>query len=125
LGSNSAYLYVGFPSERGGEDWSRFDYDFFQLERAAAAGLSAGSLGRRRAFTARALAVLGRKPGPRAGAAEGGDAAETRSLRSEGGAMGKECRDRRRQCPEPHPGTTQNRGPRWAGDRRSGEAPGL
>ncbi|XP_035872075.1 kinesin-like protein KIF28P [Phyllostomus discolor] len=38
FGSNSAYLYVGLPSERGGEDWSRFDYDFFQLERAAAEG---------------------------------------------------------------------------------------
>ncbi|XP_062066818.1 kinesin-like protein KIF28 [Lepus europaeus] len=45
LGSNSAYLYVGFPAERGGEDWSRFDYDFFQLERAAAEGVSMDRLG--------------------------------------------------------------------------------
>ncbi|XP_054432750.1 kinesin-like protein KIF28P [Pteronotus mesoamericanus] len=47
LGSNSAYLYVGFPSERGGEDLSRFDYDFFQLERAAAEGVSVDKLGAR------------------------------------------------------------------------------
>ncbi|XP_024431745.2 kinesin-like protein KIF28P [Desmodus rotundus] len=47
LGSNSAYLYVGFPSERGSEDLSRFDYDFFQLERAAAEGLSVDKLGAR------------------------------------------------------------------------------
>uniref|UniRef100_A0A8C8TK50 Kinesin-like protein KIF28 n=1 Tax=Peromyscus maniculatus bairdii TaxID=230844 RepID=A0A8C8TK50_PERMB len=45
LGSNSAFLYIGFPSERGGEDWSRFDYDFFQLERAAAEGVSVDMLG--------------------------------------------------------------------------------
>ncbi|XP_040119558.1 kinesin-like protein KIF28P [Oryx dammah] len=45
LGSNSAYLYIGFPSERGSEDLSRFDYDFFQLERAAAEGVSADKLG--------------------------------------------------------------------------------
>ncbi|XP_015446755.1 kinesin-like protein KIF28P [Pteropus alecto] len=45
LGSNSAYLYVGFPWERGGEDLSRFDYDFFQLERAAAEGVSVDQLG--------------------------------------------------------------------------------
>uniref|UniRef100_A0A8C5K3Z7 Kinesin-like protein n=1 Tax=Jaculus jaculus TaxID=51337 RepID=A0A8C5K3Z7_JACJA len=45
LGSNSAYLYVGLPSERGCADWSRFDYDFFQLERAAAAGVSVDTLG--------------------------------------------------------------------------------
>ncbi|XP_045392909.1 kinesin-like protein KIF28P [Lemur catta] len=45
LGSNSAYLYVGFPSERGGEDLSRFDYDFFQLERAAAEGVNVDKLG--------------------------------------------------------------------------------
>ncbi|XP_012499794.1 PREDICTED: kinesin-like protein KIF28P [Propithecus coquereli] len=45
LGSNSTYLYVGFPSERGGEDLSRFDYDFFQLERAAAEGVSVDKLG--------------------------------------------------------------------------------
>ncbi|XP_040824244.1 kinesin-like protein KIF28P [Ochotona curzoniae] len=46
LGSNSAYLYVGFPVERSsGEDWSRFDYDFFQLERATAEGVSVHWLG--------------------------------------------------------------------------------
>ncbi|XP_074172996.1 kinesin-like protein KIF28P isoform X1 [Rhinolophus sinicus] len=45
LGSNSAYLYIGFPSERGNEDLGRFDYDFFQLERAAAEGVSVDKLG--------------------------------------------------------------------------------
>ncbi|MBZ3886366.1 Kinesin-like protein KIF28P, partial [Sciurus carolinensis] len=45
LGSNSAYLYIGFPSERGNEDLNRFDYDFFQLERAAAEGVSMDKLG--------------------------------------------------------------------------------
>ncbi|ELW49539.1 Protein ELYS [Tupaia chinensis] len=46
LGSNSAYLYIGLPSERGGsEDWGRFDYHFFQLERAAAEGVSVDKLG--------------------------------------------------------------------------------
>ncbi|XP_011891775.1 PREDICTED: kinesin-like protein KIF28P [Cercocebus atys] len=45
LGSNSTYLYVGFPSERGSEDLSRFDHDFFQSERAAAEGVSADKLG--------------------------------------------------------------------------------
>ncbi|XP_045652383.1 kinesin-like protein KIF28P [Ursus americanus] len=45
LGSNSAYLYVGFPSERGSEDLNRLDYDFFQLERAAAEGVSVDKLG--------------------------------------------------------------------------------
>ncbi|KAB0403823.1 hypothetical protein E2I00_001275, partial [Balaenoptera physalus] len=45
LGSNSAYLYIGFPSERGSEDLSRFDYDFFQLERAASEGVSVDKLG--------------------------------------------------------------------------------
>ncbi|XP_059877220.1 LOW QUALITY PROTEIN: kinesin-like protein KIF28P [Delphinus delphis] len=44
LGSNSAYLYIGFPSERGSEDLSRFDYDFFQLERAASEGVSVDTL---------------------------------------------------------------------------------
>lgn len=47
LGSNSAFLYVGFPSERGAEDLSRYDYDFFQLERAAAEGVSVDMLGKR------------------------------------------------------------------------------
>ncbi|XP_036925413.1 kinesin-like protein KIF28P [Sturnira hondurensis] len=45
LGSNSAYLYIGLPSERGGEDLRQFDYDFFQLERAAAEGVSVDELG--------------------------------------------------------------------------------
>ncbi|XP_055003471.1 kinesin-like protein KIF28 [Sorex araneus] len=45
LGSNSAYLYVGFPSERGRDDLSTFDYDFFQQERAAAEGVSVDTLG--------------------------------------------------------------------------------
>ncbi|XP_021031486.1 kinesin-like protein KIF28P [Mus caroli] len=45
LGSNSAFLYIGFPSERGAEDLSRFDYDFFQLERVAAEGVSVATLG--------------------------------------------------------------------------------
>ncbi|CAB1334990.1 unnamed protein product [Coregonus sp. 'balchen'] len=29
LGSNSTYLFIGYPSERGGDDWSRYDYDYF------------------------------------------------------------------------------------------------
>ncbi|XP_057625354.1 kinesin-like protein KIF28 [Chionomys nivalis] len=45
LGSNSAFLYIGFPPERGDEDLSRYDYDFFQLERAAAEGVSVDMLG--------------------------------------------------------------------------------
>ncbi|XP_072436259.1 kinesin-like protein KIF28 [Chiloscyllium punctatum] len=40
LGSNSTYLYVGFPCERNGEDMSKYDYDFFQSELAAVEGLS-------------------------------------------------------------------------------------
>ncbi|KAJ8341846.1 hypothetical protein SKAU_G00341370 [Synaphobranchus kaupii] len=44
LGSNSTYLFVGFPSERGGEDWSRYDYDYFQSELAAAEGFHVHSL---------------------------------------------------------------------------------
>ncbi|XP_068925231.1 kinesin-like protein KIF28 [Petaurus breviceps papuanus] len=44
LGSNSAYLYIGFPSERS-KDWARFDYDFFQSELAAAEGVSVDKLG--------------------------------------------------------------------------------
>ncbi|XP_054892669.1 kinesin-like protein KIF28 isoform X2 [Poeciliopsis prolifica] len=39
LGSNCTYLFVGYPSERGGEDWSRYDYDYFQSELAAAEGI--------------------------------------------------------------------------------------
>uniref|UniRef100_K7FDE2 Kinesin-like protein 6 n=1 Tax=Pelodiscus sinensis TaxID=13735 RepID=K7FDE2_PELSI len=45
LGSNSAYLYVGFPAERTNEDLSRYDYDFFQSELAAAEGFSVDKLG--------------------------------------------------------------------------------
>ncbi|KAM4694240.1 kinesin-like protein KIF28 [Discoglossus pictus] len=45
LGSNSGYLYIGFPAERGSEDISRFDYDFFQSELAAAEGFSVDKLG--------------------------------------------------------------------------------
>ncbi|EHA97957.1 hypothetical protein GW7_07570 [Heterocephalus glaber] len=56
LGSNSAYLYIGFPSERGCEDLSRFDYDFFQLERAAQKD---GSLGLGTTMTAIPLRGLG------------------------------------------------------------------
>ncbi|KAM6979892.1 kinesin-like protein KIF28P [Aplochiton taeniatus] len=39
LGSNSTYLFIGFPSERGGDDWSCYDYDYFQSELAAAEGI--------------------------------------------------------------------------------------
>ncbi|KAK5873789.1 hypothetical protein PBY51_018797 [Eleginops maclovinus] len=39
LGSNCTYLFIGFPSERGGDDWSRYDYDYFQSELAAAEGI--------------------------------------------------------------------------------------
>ncbi|XP_043859117.1 kinesin-like protein KIF28P [Dromiciops gliroides] len=45
LGSNSAYLYIGFPSERSHDDLARFDYDFFQSELAAAEGVSVDKLG--------------------------------------------------------------------------------
>ncbi|XP_062427370.1 kinesin-like protein KIF28P [Rhea pennata] len=45
LGSNSAFLYVGPPAERTDEDMSRYDYDFFQSELAAAEGLSVDKLG--------------------------------------------------------------------------------
>ncbi|NXC51157.1 KIF28 protein, partial [Penelope pileata] len=45
LGSNSAYLYVGPPAERTKEDLSRYDYDFFQSELAAAEGFSVDKLG--------------------------------------------------------------------------------
>ncbi|XP_047677467.1 kinesin-like protein KIF28P [Tachysurus fulvidraco] len=39
LGSNSTFLFIGFPSERLGDDWSRYDYDYFQSELAAAEGV--------------------------------------------------------------------------------------
>ncbi|XP_075451122.1 kinesin-like protein KIF28 [Ascaphus truei] len=45
LGSNSGYLYIGFPVERGTDDTSRFDHDFFQAELAAAEGFSVDKLG--------------------------------------------------------------------------------
>uniref|UniRef100_A0A8B9S5M1 Kinesin-like protein n=1 Tax=Apteryx owenii TaxID=8824 RepID=A0A8B9S5M1_APTOW len=45
LGSNSAFLYVGLPAERTDEDLSRYDYDFFQSELAAAEGFSTDKLG--------------------------------------------------------------------------------
>ncbi|XP_043119666.1 kinesin-like protein KIF28P isoform X1 [Puntigrus tetrazona] len=44
LGSNSTYLFIGFPSERSVEDWSRYDYDYFQSELAAAEGFHIQSL---------------------------------------------------------------------------------
>nr|XP_015207004.1 PREDICTED: kinesin-like protein KIF28P [Lepisosteus oculatus] len=46
LGSSSTYLYIGFPSERKNEDWSRFDYDYFQSELAAAEGFDIEKLGK-------------------------------------------------------------------------------
>ncbi|XP_078503099.1 kinesin-like protein KIF28 [Lissotriton helveticus] len=45
LGSNSAYLYIGFPSERNNDDISKYDYDFFHSELAAAEGFSVDTLG--------------------------------------------------------------------------------
>ncbi|KAK5600674.1 hypothetical protein CRENBAI_013044 [Crenichthys baileyi] len=42
LGSNCTYLFIGYPSERGGKDWSRYDYDYFQSELAAAEGIPLG-----------------------------------------------------------------------------------
>uniref|UniRef100_A0A8C2WPY6 Si:rp71-84d9.1 n=1 Tax=Cyclopterus lumpus TaxID=8103 RepID=A0A8C2WPY6_CYCLU len=45
LGSNCTYLFIGFPSERGGDDWSRYDYDYFQSELAAAEGIHLGNAG--------------------------------------------------------------------------------
>ncbi|KAJ8393049.1 hypothetical protein AAFF_G00069530 [Aldrovandia affinis] len=44
LGSNSTYLFIGYPSERSGEDWSRYDYDYFQSELAAVEGFHIHSL---------------------------------------------------------------------------------
>ncbi|XDV42884.1 hypothetical protein PO909_011472 [Leuciscus waleckii] len=44
LGSNSTYLFIGFPTERSGEDWSRYDYDYFQSELAEAEGFHIQSL---------------------------------------------------------------------------------
>ncbi|XP_053722214.1 kinesin-like protein KIF28P [Synchiropus splendidus] len=42
LGSNCTYLFMGFPCERGSDDWTRLDYDFFQSEVASAAGIHLG-----------------------------------------------------------------------------------
>lgn len=42
LGSNCTYLFIGYPSERGGDNWSRYDYDYFQSELAAAEGIHLG-----------------------------------------------------------------------------------
>ncbi|KAF7665771.1 hypothetical protein LDENG_00132020 [Lucifuga dentata] len=42
LGSNCTFLFIGYPSERGGDDWSRYDYDYFQSELAAAEGIHLG-----------------------------------------------------------------------------------
>ncbi|XP_024151335.1 kinesin-like protein KIF28P [Oryzias melastigma] len=42
LGSNCTYLFIGYPSERGGDDWSRYDYEYFQSELAAAEGIYLG-----------------------------------------------------------------------------------
>ncbi|KAK7913346.1 hypothetical protein WMY93_013557 [Mugilogobius chulae] len=39
LGSNCTYLFIGFPSERTGDDWNCYDYDYFQAEVAAAEGI--------------------------------------------------------------------------------------
>ncbi|XP_053488799.1 kinesin-like protein KIF28 [Ictalurus furcatus] len=39
LGSNSTFLFMGFPWERVGDDWSRYDYDYFQSELAVAEGV--------------------------------------------------------------------------------------
>ncbi|XP_062862875.1 kinesin-like protein KIF28 [Trichomycterus rosablanca] len=44
LGSNSTFLFMGFPSERAGEDWSQYDYDYFQSEVAAAEGIDLRTL---------------------------------------------------------------------------------
>ncbi|KAG2468490.1 KIF28 protein, partial [Polypterus senegalus] len=38
LGSNSTFLYISFPCDRSDDDWSRYDYDFFQSEVARAEG---------------------------------------------------------------------------------------
>ncbi|XP_051867225.1 kinesin-like protein KIF28 [Pristis pectinata] len=45
LGSNSTYLYVGYPCERNDEDLSKYDYDFFQSELAAVEGFDRDALG--------------------------------------------------------------------------------
>ncbi|XP_077568929.1 kinesin-like protein KIF28 isoform X2 [Stigmatopora nigra] len=42
LGSNCTYLYIGFPSERGANNWSHYDYDYFLSELAEAEGIHLG-----------------------------------------------------------------------------------
>ncbi|XP_076835241.1 kinesin-like protein KIF28 [Brachyhypopomus gauderio] len=44
LGSNSTYLFIGFPADRAADDWSRFDYHYFHSELAAAEGIRLDSL---------------------------------------------------------------------------------
>ncbi|XP_075906177.1 kinesin-like protein KIF28 isoform X2 [Nelusetta ayraudi] len=45
LGSNCTYLFIGYPSERDVDDWSSYDYDYFQSELAAAEGIRLGESG--------------------------------------------------------------------------------
>uniref|UniRef100_UPI00398ED23E kinesin-like protein KIF28 n=1 Tax=Pristiophorus japonicus TaxID=55135 RepID=UPI00398ED23E len=45
LGSNSTYLYVGYPCEHNSEDLTKYDYDFFQSELAAVEGFDRDALG--------------------------------------------------------------------------------
>ncbi|MBN3293030.1 KIF28 protein, partial [Polypterus senegalus] len=45
LGSNSTFLYISFPCDRSDDDWSRYDYDFFQSEVARAEGFDLEKLG--------------------------------------------------------------------------------
>uniref|UniRef100_H3DK11 Kinesin-like protein n=1 Tax=Tetraodon nigroviridis TaxID=99883 RepID=H3DK11_TETNG len=45
LGSNCTYLFIGYPSERGADEWRRYDYDYFQSELVAAEGLHLGASG--------------------------------------------------------------------------------
>lgn len=42
LGSNCTYLFIGYPSERGVDEWRRYDYDYFQSELVAAEGIRLG-----------------------------------------------------------------------------------
>ncbi|XP_055495265.1 kinesin-like protein KIF28P [Leucoraja erinacea] len=58
LGSNSTYLYVGYPCERNDEELSRYDYDFFQSELAAVEGFDRDALGHNRSVDPSVLAVF-------------------------------------------------------------------
>ncbi|XP_067901805.1 kinesin-like protein KIF28 [Heterodontus francisci] len=58
LGSNSTYIYVGFPCERNSEDLSKYDYDFFQSELAAVEGFDRDVLGKNRKVDPSVLAVF-------------------------------------------------------------------